>query len=471
LILSIYHMLIDEKCKMNLSLPNSATIIPNLNVNSHYHDASKYPFSEIILNHPKSKPQLIRMSQAEICDDINASNRPTIFSYLMRVFNDWISEINTNFLASLCRCSHYIATSGYKWMKIHIDNNKLPIEHRRIQLKPDIVLLMLKSVNYSIYNNHYKIGRNAIEAFHFTAKLKLIPSIMVMCECILDNLNIETNMTSLRISHTNSSIKLNNTPRLQRANSHMKTTGITMQSIKHHKWNHFNEEVSADYMPSRLEIDEMQGSSKSNKAIDEVTIRLDNSHNASVEKSPSTKRSSNLKSKFKKQSISSVIPNLKAKLENSDVTKNFRLSKTKSDSNTNEGKKKSNSSHCIPPVDQIIIEDGKSPNVKKSPKVNKKISAHSSYDINKGLKINGSSSPRSSSKKKKRPSSISLNKMSPSSIVNETDLLLKQGSSHKKKGNSLNRGLMGNTLVGEISPHTDNLLYADEELSGDDTRL
>ena len=32
-----------------------------------------------------------------------------------------------------------------------------------------------------------------------------------------------------------------------------------MQSIKHHKWNHFNEEVSADYMPSRLEIDEMQG--------------------------------------------------------------------------------------------------------------------------------------------------------------------------------------------------------------------
>ena len=41
------------------------------------------------------------------------------------------------------------------------------------------------------------------------------------------------------------------------------------------------------------------------------------SHNASVEKSPSTKRSSNLKSKFKKQSISSVIPNLKAKLENS----------------------------------------------------------------------------------------------------------------------------------------------------------
>ena len=43
----------------------------------------------------------------------------------MRVFNDWISEINTNFLASLCRCSHYIATSGYKWMKIHIDNNKL----------------------------------------------------------------------------------------------------------------------------------------------------------------------------------------------------------------------------------------------------------------------------------------------------------------------------------------------------------
>ena len=53
----------------------------------------------------------------------------------------------------------------------------------------------------------------------------LFLQIMVMCECILDNLNIETNMTSLRISHTNSSIKLNNTPRLQRANSHMKTTG------------------------------------------------------------------------------------------------------------------------------------------------------------------------------------------------------------------------------------------------------
>ena len=36
-------------------------------------------------------------------------------------------------------------------------------------------------------------------------------------------------------------------------------SGITMQSIKHHKWNHFNEEVSADYMPSRLEVNEMQG--------------------------------------------------------------------------------------------------------------------------------------------------------------------------------------------------------------------
>ena len=61
--------------------------------------------------------------------------------------------------------------------------------------------------------------------------------------------------------------------------------------------------------------------------------------------------------------------------------------------------------------------------------------------------------------------------MSPSTIVNETDLLLQQGNSHKKKGNSLNRGLMGNPLVGEISPHTDGLLYADEDLSGDDTRL
>ena len=41
----------------------------------------QYPFSEIILNHPKSKPQLIRMSQAEVCDDINASNRPTVSFY------------------------------------------------------------------------------------------------------------------------------------------------------------------------------------------------------------------------------------------------------------------------------------------------------------------------------------------------------------------------------------------------------
>uniref|UniRef100_H2Z869 Hyccin n=1 Tax=Ciona savignyi TaxID=51511 RepID=H2Z869_CIOSA len=288
-LLAIYNLVCEENEKEN-SDQNYEIEMPNLSNPSIYHDPMAYPFSEYTVNSSNHGRTFVKLPPMKSYLNIYPENRSEIMDVIMSCYADYVAIIPTTSLIQVCDMCLQIVSQAFPW-----HSNFLKVERtndiRRVQITSSVMLSILRSVYFALYNGCRSYAISAIEAAKMRGCYEMCPKVQLFCNAVL-NSTLQEDDQNLGNSPLGLPTLL--TPILSRSSSSVSRHAVTAKSIKDHKWKHTSEEVSGDFTTSLHQDDDRLSTKDS---TERPTTELDSTSKSDKH---SVSPSKLLKSKLKK---------------------------------------------------------------------------------------------------------------------------------------------------------------------------
>ncbi|XP_005104805.1 uncharacterized protein DDB_G0271670 [Aplysia californica] len=180
-------------------------------------------------------------------ESINAQNRFSILALVMQRYNKDLDAFHSHALISACRVSHKLSQTGFS-----LDSDSEP----RIALSPALLVELLISVYYAMFNGHHKAALKAVESVHKRASYELFSDVLLMTNALLN-------------SHRRGNFKLERDDSIAKSTkiAHPRGTSITNASFKAKKLPDDIEFVEGDDVHKLATVDELETEQSVTKAL------------------------------------------------------------------------------------------------------------------------------------------------------------------------------------------------------------
>ncbi|XP_044017778.1 hyccin-like isoform X2 [Aphidius gifuensis] len=173
LLIGLYNLEVVDKSGENKDI---SFRLPSLAMLSIYHEPSSLAPASLtesaVRRFEECNTKLVRWGPLEQVETLNAQNRLKIMTALLFVFNQQLSFIKKSSLEQLCKVSSKLVTQGFTKPGHHqrssygSESSFVPRLLPRIPISNQFILELLHGIYFSMYNDCWNVGCQAIEDIH-----------------------------------------------------------------------------------------------------------------------------------------------------------------------------------------------------------------------------------------------------------------------------------------------------------------